>query len=105
MKKVLAIIAFVILTSLVEVIVKAGFKSSKLNEIRKAYISGCTARGAPESRCGCSFDKIIEKYGYEEYISLTKELGTVGTEGIKTNPKLSQLVTFMTEEVPKLCAE
>ncbi|KKU14293.1 MAG: hypothetical protein UX21_C0024G0006 [Microgenomates group bacterium GW2011_GWC2_45_8] len=104
MKKIVAIVAFVFLTSLAGVIVKTGLKSTNFSESRKTYVSGCTANGASESRCQCSFDKIIEKYGYEEYIRLTKELGSVGMEGVKTNLKLSQLVSFMTVDIPKICS-
>lgn len=105
MKKIILIIIFVFFTSLAGVIVKTGIKSTKLNESKKTYVAGCVAKEAGEQQCECSFNKIIEKYGYEEYISLAKELGTSGMEGIKTNPKLIELVSFLTEEIPKLCGK
>ncbi len=70
---------------------------------RKAFIAGCSQQpNMNEGFCGCAFDKIIEKYGYEEYDRIEKDVIDSGLEGTE---RAKGFANFFKNEVPLMCME
>jgi hypothetical protein len=71
MKNAILIILVVIALTIGKVLITVMSEQNAIESSKRNYISGCVAKGAPESRCECSFEKIIEKYGYANFKRIT----------------------------------
>ena len=114
MKKTIGIIVLIFFITLGSTVAKEIMKSNayktQLENSSETYVAGCVSQGASETQCNCSYRKLIEKYGLEEYRRLVSQVETSRRdpntmEVSFQSQEAKEFVSYMINEIPKLCNE